>query len=54
VLHFSSPPSAVSSRCVLLQAPAGHPYDAAARSFRIEGAAPLSLLSLGRRKPRMA
>jgi hypothetical protein len=35
VLHLSSPPSATLS----LPAPAGHPYDAAAGSFRIGGAA---------------
>jgi hypothetical protein len=46
VLHLSSPPSTASSRCVLL-VPAWHPYDAAAGSFRIGGAAPLPLLSLG-------
>jgi hypothetical protein len=47
VLHLSSPPSIASSRCVL-PVPAGHPYNAAAESFRIGGAAPLPLLSLGR------
>jgi hypothetical protein len=47
VLHLLSPPSTASSQCVL-PVPAGHPYDAAARSFRIGGAAPLPLLSLGR------
>ena len=35
VLHLSSPPSAASS----LPAPVGHPYDVAARSFQIGGAA---------------
>jgi hypothetical protein len=33
VLHLSSPPSAASSRCVLLPMPIGHPYGVAARSF---------------------
>jgi hypothetical protein len=39
VLHLSSLPSATSSRCVLLPAPAEHQYYATAGSFRIGGAA---------------
>jgi hypothetical protein len=51
VLHFSSSPSAASSRCVLLPAPVGHPYDATARSFRIRGTAPSPSLALKRCGP---
>jgi hypothetical protein len=40
VLYLFSLPSTTSSRCVLLPAPAGHLYDAAAGSFRIGGAVP--------------
>jgi len=39
--------------CVLLPAPAGHSYNAAARSFRIGGATPFPLLSLGQHGPRV-
>jgi hypothetical protein len=53
VLHLFSPPSAASSRCVLLSALAGHPYDATVGSFQIVGAAPLLLLMLGQRGPRV-
>jgi hypothetical protein len=42
VLHLSSPPSAASS----LLEPARHPYNVAARSFQIRGAAhPSSLVA---------
>ena len=51
VLHLSSSPSAASS----LTAPGGHPHDAAARSFRIGGAArPSSLIAWAARAPREA
>jgi hypothetical protein len=40
VLYLSSPPSAASS----LLTPIGHPYDAAAGSFRVESVARLSPL----------
>jgi len=53
VLHLSSAPSAASSRRVLLPAPTRHPYDVAAGSFRIGGAVPFPLLSLGRHGPRV-
>jgi hypothetical protein len=47
VLHLSSPPSAASSRCVLLPAPAGHPYNVAVESFWIGGAVPFPSCRLG-------
>ena len=51
VLHLSSSPSAASS----LTASGGHPHDAAARSFRIGGAArPSSLIAWAARAPREA
>jgi hypothetical protein len=38
ILYLSSSPSTTSSRCVLLPALAGHPYDTVSRSFPIGGA----------------
>jgi hypothetical protein len=37
VLHLSSLFSAALSRCILVPAPTGHPYDAVAGSFHIRG-----------------
>jgi hypothetical protein len=45
VLYLSSSPFPASSRCLLLPAPAGHPYNAVAGSFWIRGAAPSPLIA---------